>query len=44
MSLPDMGPVGAFNVDHFFAQEHNRQVIERLIALGIHWPKVEKRK
>ncbi|MCW8407892.1 NAD-dependent DNA ligase LigA [Legionella sp. PATHC035] len=44
MSLPDMGPVGAFNVDHFFAQEHNRQVIERLIALGIHWPKVEKKK
>ncbi|VEB38369.1 NAD-dependent DNA ligase LigA [Legionella cherrii] len=44
MSLQDIGPVGAFNVDHFFAQEHNRKVIERLLALGIHWPKVEKKK
>ena len=44
MNLQDMGPVGAFNVVHFFAQDHNRQVIERLLALGIHWPKVEKKK
>lgn len=44
MNLQDMGPVGAFNVVHFFAQDHNRQVIERLLTLGIHWPKVEKKK
>ncbi|KTD72936.1 NAD-dependent DNA ligase LigA [Legionella tucsonensis] len=44
ISLQDMGPVGAFNVVHFFAQEHNRQVIERLLALGVHWPKIEKKK
>lgn len=44
MSLQDMGPVGAFNVVHFFAQDHNRKVIEDLLALGIHWTKVEKKK
>ncbi|WP_010654073.1 NAD-dependent DNA ligase LigA [Fluoribacter dumoffii] len=43
MSLQDMGPVGAFNVVHFFAQPHNREVIERLLALGVHWQKVEKK-
>lgn len=43
MSLNDIGPVGAANVVHFFAQEHNLQVIERLLALGIHWPKLEKK-
>lgn len=43
MSLNDIGPVGAFNVMHFFAQEHNIQVIERLLDLGIHWPRHEKK-
>ena len=43
MHLNDIGPVGAFNVVHFFAQEHNRQVIARLLELGIHWPKNEKK-
>ncbi len=43
MSLNDIGPVGASYVVHFFAQEHNLQVIERLLALGIHWPKLEKK-
>lgn len=43
MSLNDIGPVGAFNVVHFFAQEHNLEVIDRLLALGIHWPKSEKK-
>lgn len=43
MSLSDIGPVGAYYVMHFFAQEHNLQVIERLLALGIHWPKLEKK-
>ncbi|QMT60693.1 NAD-dependent DNA ligase LigA [Legionella sp. PC997] len=43
MNLQDMGPVGAFNVVHFFAQDHNRKVIEHLLALGVHWPKLEKK-
>ena len=43
MSLNDIGPVGASYVVHFFAQEHNLQVIDRLLALGVHWPKLEKK-
>lgn len=43
MALPDIGPVGASNVVHFFAQPHNIDVIRRLLDLGIHWPKVEKK-
>ncbi|CAM4488161.1 MAG: DNA ligase [Legionella sp.] len=43
MSLNDIGPVGASYVVHFFAQEHNLQIIKRLLELGIHWPRVEKK-
>jgi DNA ligase (NAD+) len=43
MSLNDIGPVGASYVVHFFAQAHNVQVIERLLALGIHWPRLPKK-
>ncbi|KTC89097.1 NAD-dependent DNA ligase LigA [Legionella cincinnatiensis] len=43
MDLEDMGPVGAANIVHFFAQTHNLQVIQRLLELGIHWPKIEKK-
>jgi DNA ligase (NAD+) len=43
MSLKDIGPVAADNVLHFFAQAHNRWVIEALIAHGVHWPKTEKK-
>ncbi|WP_298625616.1 NAD-dependent DNA ligase LigA, partial [uncultured Legionella sp.] len=41
--LNDIGPVGASYVVHFFAQSHNLEVIDRLLALGIHWPVVEKK-
>ncbi|MFI4918955.1 MAG: NAD-dependent DNA ligase LigA [Legionellales bacterium] len=43
MTLNDMGPVGAANVVHFFAQAHNVEVIHRLLELGVHWPKLEKK-
>ncbi|MDR3501492.1 MAG: NAD-dependent DNA ligase LigA [Legionella sp.] len=43
MSLNDIGPVGASYVVHFFAQEHNLQIIKRLLELGVHWPAVEKK-
>lgn len=43
MALPDIGPVGASNVVHFFSQPHNMEVIHRLMSLGIHWPKEEKK-
>lgn len=42
MALNDIGPVGAANVIHFFAQLHNVEVINRLLELGIHWPTVTK--
>lgn len=38
MTLNDIGPVGASYVVHFFAQPHNMEVINRLLALGVHWP------
>ncbi len=43
MSLNDIGPVGAAYVVHFFAQPHNIEVIHRLLELGVHWPKTEKK-
>lgn len=43
LHLNDIGPIVAQHVVHFFAQPHNMEVIHRLIALGIHWPKIEKK-
>lgn len=43
MSFKDIGPVGASYIVHFFAQPHNFEVIERLMELGINWPKSEKK-
>ena len=37
---PDVGPIVASQVRTFFAQAHNREVIERLLAAGIHWPEM----
>lgn len=33
-----VGPVVSAHIAGFFAQAHNREAIERLIAAGIHWP------
>ncbi|AUH72722.1 NAD-dependent DNA ligase LigA [Legionella sainthelensi] len=43
MNLEDMGPVGAGNIVHFFAQTHNLEVIQHLLELGVYWPKIEKK-
>lgn len=37
-TVPDVGPVVAQAVAHFFAQSHNQEVIRALLAAGIHWP------
>ena len=37
-SLPDIGPIVASHIAHFFQQPHNVQVIEALQAAGVHWP------
>lgn len=41
MALKDIGPVGAAYVVHFFAQAHNLDVVNKLLAHGIHWPVIE---
>ena len=38
MNVPDIGPVVASSVKHFFAEPHNREVIESLISHGVAWP------
>ena len=35
--VPDVGPVVAARIAHFFAQPHNREVIAALRANGVHW-------
>jgi DNA ligase (NAD+) len=36
--VPDIGPVVAARIAHFFAEPHNREVIAALRANGVHWP------
>jgi DNA ligase (NAD+) len=38
LHVNDVGPIVAESVYQFFAQPHHREVIERLRAVGIHWP------
>ena len=35
--VPDVGPVVAQSIADFFAERHNREVIEQLRAAGVHW-------
>lgn len=39
IQVQDIGPIVAAHIHSFFAQAHNVDVIEKLIAAGIHWPK-----
>ena len=39
--VPDIGPIVAQHIVHFFEQQHNRDVIDKLIRAGIHWPVIE---
>ncbi|MEQ1513367.1 MAG: NAD-dependent DNA ligase LigA [Lysobacteraceae bacterium] len=36
--VPDIGPIVAARIAHFFAEPHNREVIAALRANGVHWP------
>jgi len=36
--VPEVGPVVAASLARFFAEAHNREVIEQLRAAGVHWP------
>ena len=35
--VPDVGPIMAAHIAHFFAEPHNREVIAALQAAGVHW-------
>ena len=39
--VPDVGPIVANAVAAFFAEPHNREVIEQLRAAGLHWEEGE---
>lgn len=39
--IPDVGPVVAQSIADFFAEAHNREVIEQLRASGVHWDEHE---
>jgi DNA ligase (NAD+) len=35
--VPDVGPIVAAHITHFFAEPHNRDAIAALQAAGVHW-------
>ena len=39
--VPDIGPTVAKSISDFFNQTKNREVIQSLISLGVHWPKYD---
>ena len=41
LQVHDVGPVVAQSLAHFFAEAHNREVVEQLRACGIVWPEGE---
>lgn len=43
-AVPDIGPVVAAHIAHFFQETHNKKVISKLLAAGIHWPAVTEAK
>lgn len=36
--IRDIGPVTTKNIEGFFHQKHNVELINKLIRLGVHWP------
>ena len=43
-SVPDVGPIVAAHIAHFFHEPHNKEVIKKLIHAGVHWPEVKAAK
>lgn len=41
LEVPDVGPIVAESLHTFFAQPHNREVVEQLRAAGVTWPEHE---
>jgi DNA ligase (NAD+) len=40
--VPDVGPVVAGHVRHFFDERHNREIIARLMERGVRWPEIRQ--
>lgn len=40
--IPDIGPIVSAHIVGFFQQQHNVELINELIKLGVHWPKAEQ--
>lgn len=41
LQVPDVGPVVAQSLVDFFAEAHNREVVQQLRELGVHWQEHE---
>ena len=41
LEVRDVGPIVARSIHTFFAQPHNREVVEQLRAAGIHWDEAD---
>ncbi|MEJ2451559.1 MAG: NAD-dependent DNA ligase LigA [Gammaproteobacteria bacterium] len=41
VAVPDVGPVVAESIAHFFHEPHNQKVITKLRKVGVHWPDIE---
>jgi len=39
-AISDIGPVVSQHIVAFFAEKHNREIIERLEKVGVHWEKI----
>ncbi|MBV7315540.1 NAD-dependent DNA ligase LigA [Shewanella sp. NIFS-20-20] len=42
LAVSDVGAIVAQHIHHFFAQPHNIEVIDQLVAAGIHWPEISE--
>ncbi|MEB2347491.1 MAG: NAD-dependent DNA ligase LigA [Comamonadaceae bacterium] len=41
MQVSDVGPIVAASIHTFFAQPHNREVVQQLVAAGVQWSDAE---
>ncbi|MBC3916032.1 NAD-dependent DNA ligase LigA [Undibacterium sp. CY18W] len=44
LNVPDVGPVVAKSILRFFGDSLNVELVEQLVASGIHWPEIEVQK
>ncbi|WP_434931646.1 NAD-dependent DNA ligase LigA [Shewanella sp. HL-SH5] len=42
LDVDDVGQIVAQHISHFFAQEHNLEVVNKLLESGINWPSIEQ--